>query len=370
MAFRADGDDIHASAITNKVTVTERLIFDRLPLVERETELLIDPRPDQFEQDGASDLQRILIPNEFREIIGKSESLVIDVDRKMARVQWEMLPSQPGEGPLGVTTRIARQLSTPYSPRPDDTHFGRQLSFLVIGDPDNKLPEAHDEARAIHKLLQEKLGPTAVMTLIGPPEPGTRRGTEEGFGPADYFQVVKLLLRGRFDVIHYCGHADFDPATPDRAGWDFRTRPPHRLGSRRHGAAAHPGRGQRLLDQPGVAAGGNRRLCHGKRHSLRPDAGGTTRAGRQPRRRVLSPRRAHYIGTAWEVPSVPARDFAIEFYTQLLDRKSVGESVLIARKRLHRPPEAYPTEGRMAWAAYQHYGDPSAALEFVVDEEK
>ncbi len=372
VAFRVNGEDIHASAITNKVTVTERRIFDRLPLVEREIELLTDPRPDQFEKDGDSDLQRMLVPSDFREIIGKSESLVIDVDRKLARVQWEMLPSQPGAGPLGVTTKIARQLSTPYSPRPDDTRIGRGLSVLVIGDPDNKLPEAREEAKVVDELLRKRLGSGSVLTLIGPPEPGTRGGTEDGFGPADYSQVVKLLLRGRYDIIHYCGHADFDPANPERAGWIFD-----------HGRlTASDLEG---MERPPVLVLANACLTAQVSQTVASDEASGPAASATPRR---SKRRydaglvasladeffrrgvTHYIGTAWEVLSLPAKDFAIEFYKRLLDKATVGRAVLEARKLLHTRAQAYGEDGRMAWAAYQHYGDPSGALEFEVVDVK
>ena len=47
-----------------------------------------------------------------------------------------------------------------------------------------------------------------------------------------------------------------------------------------------------------------------------------------------------YIGTAWEVPSVPAKMFAMSFYKALLDQAhpySIGEAVRLARQTL-RPP--------------------------------
>ena len=69
-----------------------------------------------------------------------------------------------------------------------------------------------------------------------------------------------------------------------------------------------------------------------------------------------------YIGTAWEVRDEPARAFAEAFYETLLSPGSsgtIGEAVQTARQRLYKQ-----TEYGTAWAAYQHYGDPTRRLYF------
>ena len=70
-----------------------------------------------------------------------------------------------------------------------------------------------------------------------------------------------------------------------------------------------------------------------------------------------------YIGTAWEVPSVPAKMFAMSFYKALLDQAhpySIGEAVRLARQELYDHQDNFGA----VWAAYQHYGDPTRRLEF------
>ena len=65
-----------------------------------------------------------------------------------------------------------------------------------------------------------------------------------------------------------------------------------------------------------------------------------------------------YIGAAWEIPSVPAKVFAEEFYTALLTKsKRIGAAICQARKTLYTKRE-FGT----AWAAYQHYGDPMRSI--------
>ena len=66
---------------------------------------------------------------------------------------------------------------------------------------------------------------------------------------------------------------------------------------------------------------------------------------------------ADYIGTAWEVPSEPAKIFAKRFYEELLSGKPIGEAVRLARKSLYDLKDTTCT-----WGAYQHYGDPTRTL--------
>jgi Lon protease-like protein len=68
-----------------------------------------------------------------------------------------------------------------------------------------------------------------------------------------------------------------------------------------------------------------------------------------------------YIGTAWEVPTVPAREFTRVFYTALHSGKRLGEAVRLAREALHSAQDEFGP----VWAAYQHYGDPTREFRFT-----
>lgn len=367
VSFWARGADIYASAITNRVTVTERKISNRLPVVREEIERLTDPPLDEFKEDGAESLQRMLIHPDFRGLIGKATSLVIEVDPEMARVPWEMMPSPEADEPLGVATRIARQLRTPLAPRPDDPGGRRTFKILIVGDPDNSLPDARDEARALDKLLREVLGRSAVETLIGAPEDGTMAGPVKGYPPATYSVVFKGLQRGDYDIVHYCGHGLFDPNVPELSGWRFK----HNTLT---GADLEGG------ERPPILVVAN--ACETARFGQSPQGdvpendGGANdppkakaRPWRDPRLLVsladefFSRGVSHYIGTAWDVPSGPAREFASEFYTRLAAGKRMGEAVKEARRKLWSKASSYGNEYGMAWAAYQHYGDPTATLD-------
>ena len=79
---------------------------------------------------------------------------------------------------------------------------------------------------------------------------------------------------------------------------------------------------------------------------------------------------ADYIGTAWEVPELPARMFAEKFYKTLLGDRAAGRAtggatlgmaIREAREALYEQRGRWGEVGTV-WAAYQHYGDPTRTL--------
>jgi hypothetical protein len=372
VAFWADGQDIHAAAITNTVTVTEREIAGRMGLVERAVERLIDPPEEQLKE-SAETLLRLLVHNDVKDILWRKESLVVEVDARLARVQWEMLPAEQDGKPLGVVRSLARQLRTAYSPRLDEVNMRGQLKALVIGDPGDPdlghgLPEARDEARQVADLLKSKGVETTV--LIGPPEAGTHAGPlhAEGIRAADYFEVVRLLLGENYDIVHYCGHAQFDPNVTERAGWVFKggvltarelegmERPPSLVVANACVTAQ--------FAQSTSAATSSQPPAAGRKNY----PGLVATLAEEFFRRGI----ADYIGTAWEVPSGPAAAFATTLYEHLLTKEAdgrvpLGEAVRRARELLYnlRDSEGNRIGFGNVWAAYQHYGDPTRTLEFA-----
>jgi hypothetical protein len=363
VAFWAEGQNIHAAAITNTVTVTEREIAERLGLVERAVERLMDP-PNEELTESAETLSRLLVHSDVKDIFWRKESLIVEVDAKLARVQWEMLPAEQDGKPLGIARSLARQLRTIYSPRLDEMNTPRPLKALVIGDPGDpdlghSLPDAQEEARAVSKLLKKNGIETTV--LIGSPEAGTNAGPlhEEKIPAADYFEVVKILLSKHYDIVHYCGHALFDPDAPQRTGWVFKggvltarelegmERPPSLILANACVTAR--------FSQSNVPAASSQSEAAGRKHY----PGVVASLAEEFFRRGIS----DYIGTAWEVPSTPAKEFAEVLYEQLLAKKTLGEAVRKAREALYNNRGTYAA----AWAAYQHYGDPTRVFNFARD---
>ena len=358
ISFWDDGLAVRAAAIHQAATVPERVISVDRKLIDELAERMTDPPADDVPRLSRL-LRRLLVPAEFREVL-QTGPFVIEVDRAMARVHWEMLASDAPEAgspaPLAVRSSFARQIRTTYSPPPMPARRARdQLRALVIGDPGDPdegfdLPGARSEALAVIRILRER--GVEVTARIGAPSVA-REGNLRGVDPADRLEVLGLLLEGGFDVLHYAGHGDFDPEDPTRVGWVFASGllTPGEIGRIEHVPAI-------VVSNACLSARTSETLA-GKR---RPDEA-RSEAGLLPSLADEFFRLGvrNYVGTAWEVNDVGAELFATEFYEALLPERgqrgsSFGEAVRRARAALWENEADYGA----LWAAYQHYGDPTS----------
>ena len=146
--------------------------------------------------------------------------------------------------------------------------------MLIVGDPGDPakgddLPGARSEALKVKEILDGQPGIVRGREDRRTERPARRRRCRE-CRPADRLEVLSLLLRGDYDLVHYAGHGDFDPAKPDRVGWVFarglltpgeigahRTRADHRrlervpLGPNLAGARRAHARSRRPEPRPG-----------------------------------------------------------------------------------------------------------------------
>lgn len=359
VSFLHDGTWLQSAAITNMTTVAARDLDVPLEWVDRIVDDLFAP-PQDVAQTLAPDAFRRLVHPELRQPLLASNPLVLEVDRSMVRVPWEMLyDGSDGGSPIGIARPVARQLRTSYSARPADVIARRTPRALVIGDPDDSLACAREEARAVAAILE---GHFDVELRLGSADE-LRLGRIKGIRPADLYDIVGLLQGGEFDLVHYCGHAKFDPEYPDRSGWLFRVRllTPSKLegvdrAPRLIFANACVSAGvSRVVADAGAAAGGEPAAQSRPRGDSRLVA---SLADEFFRRGV-----ADYIGTAWEVPELPAKLFAERFYSEIVsDRKMpIGAAVQAARKSLYDQRREWKDHGSV-WAAYQHYGDPTRRM--------
>jgi hypothetical protein len=397
VSFWRSGDDIRTGAITDSTTVTERYSPGRALLIAQGVERLkdsADPSVDPADvadaidppEDGAAaqaadrgfdrraaDLFRLLVHSDVRDVLTQQNlPLIIEVDRDLARVQWEALQVEELPEPLGVARPVGRQLRTVYSPRPIVRAAGTRLRALVIGDPSpgGTLPSAIAEAKAVAALLDE-IGVDHDL-FLGAPDDATGRGKEKGVAPADYFDIVSLLLGGTYDIVHFAGHAIFEPGAALRSGWVFKandlpgTEPdspvrPSRvaiLGARELEGMDRPPRlvFANACSSALLAPSPDRAPAEGSTVvRVRSDAGMVAGLADEFFKQGVS----DYIGTSWEIASDAASRFASEFYRALLqDEQAIGEAVRIARKALYGQRD----EWGQHWAAFQHYGDPNRRL--------
>lgn len=361
VSFWLDDGQVHAAAITETATVAERIVKVDPGLVTELVERMTDPDPTDGNVAKLSDmLARLLVPHDFRSVLEQGP-FVFEVDRSMAQVHWEMCAGAPGgdaDGePLGVRFPVARQLRTTYSPAPArGATLDRPLRALVIGDPGDPdegldLPGARRESLGVYELLKARSatsnGRLEVEARIGAPSV-PREGPLAEIPPADRLEVLYLLMKGGWDVVHYAGHGDFDPQRPDRVGWLFA------------GGLLTAGELERLEEAPRLVVAN---ACLSGLTSQALAGGG--RVEQQRSEAALLPSLAdeffrlgvrNYVGTAWEVNDLGAELFATTLFDGLLAGKRVGEAVLAARHELWMQKGLYGA----LWGAYQHYGDPTA----------
>jgi hypothetical protein len=384
-----NGTSMRVAAITGTATVPERQIQTDPKLIEQIVRRMSPPASTDLNW-LAPLMSRMVLPGDLQTLISVDAPLVFEVDRHTAQIHWELVvdlirsSSTAIEGtnrPLVLQTSVSRQLRTTYSRVPAvDVQISDGLNVLVIGDPGPEtlqLPEARAEALAVYETLFG-LG-VNVTALIGappkdagpgaPPRPAPAPRAPSGKnGPpsptsAGRLDVLRELLPGKYQIVHYCGHGTFDADDATRAGWVFEdglltARELAQLGTPPRLVVANACFTARLA---GLAPG----------QPGRP----TTVAGREAQ---LAPSLAdeffrsgvsHYVGAAWKVADADAKVFSVTFYKQLLGaaRATMGEALTQARNAVWESHPDVPIERRgTTWAAYQHYGDPGDRI--VVDQ--
>jgi hypothetical protein len=352
ISFWQDEAGIKAAAIDQTATVAERLVRVSGDVVGDLSAKMTDPPPDEAD-DLSSLFYRLLVPSEFRDVL-ESGPLVFELDRPMAQLHWEMLSTSNGDGgpPLAVQRPLARQLRTTYSPDPTRPRRpGETFRALIVGDPGDPakgedLPGARNEAIKVLEILDAHPRVDVDARIGAPSVP--REGALQGVKAADRLEVLSLLVRGDYDLIHYAGHGDFDPADPDRVGWVFAR------------GLLTPGEISRIDRVPSIVVSN---ACLSARTSQVLESGTELQRARTDAELVPSLADEFfklgvrtYVGTAWEVNDIGAEVFAREFYGALLEGEPVGEAVRCARQALWKSKDTYG----VLWAAYQHYGDPAA----------
>lgn len=362
IAFLRADDVYKVSAITDNATIPERVIGVQEGLISDATVQMTDPYREEM-PDLSDMLFRLTLPRDFRDLMAPDAPLIFEVDRHTASIHWEMLASGIGDSayePIGLRRPVARQLRTAYSESVaiGGAARGRDINVLVIGDPGNpdrqeNLPHARAEARRVAAFLETLSDETGiglqVHQLIGAPN-----YAERGIPPATRLEVIRRLMRGDIDVVHYAGHGDFDEANPQKTGWLF------------HDGLLTAGEIERIDFPPALVVAN---ACLTGRLSSARGTGPTTS---HPRGEAgLLPSLAdeffnrgvrNYVGTAWEIDDVGAVEFAQTFYREFFtpsngEHQTIGEALLKARSALHTWEGSQPSN-LVLWAAYQHYGDP------------
>ncbi len=313
----------------------------------------LDALLDQFDPDqglsSPKQLQRLgdqlaamLLPGEFvaqlaqLDDIKQGKPLRLVHDAATSKIPWEALRIN-GDYPA-LSRIVSRHFLGDDAPRKlsDDRLLDARLDVLMVVDPSNNLPGAREEARTIKHLL----GKVEKLNLV------VRTGAE-----ATRQNLQADFRSGKFDIVHYAGHAGFDPMDPKRRGLlcsdgQFLT-------------------GDDLSDMPILPTLVFLNACQSARirqAEANPADPVFNMTRRQQMKQTVSVAEAFlrgglklFLGTYWPVGDAAAMNFSRVFYENIIGQQPIGVAVHEARKEVQ-------SQGDIDWADYMLYGDARFAL--------
>jgi CHAT domain-containing protein/pimeloyl-ACP methyl ester carboxylesterase len=302
-------------------------------------------------------IARLLLHPAHREVLAadRDTPIILVHDDESSRIPWETLRLGKGGDYLpaagaGITRQYAAS-NLSVAKWLEARRQDEKLRVLLVVNPTGDLDGAEEEGERVEKLFKDRRD--VICTPV--------RGDE-----ATRPRLLELFRSGKFDVVHYAGHAFFDPTAPDRSG--LICAPPDQSNPSVLSGADLAGLGQlpmliflnacesaRVRGLPD--RGGRKPNAAGKKQkkgkqAKHPDR---VRAAVSAAEALMRGGVANFVGTYWPVGDAAALDFATSFYASVLAGEPLGPSVTKARKKVHEG-------GSGDWADYIHYGSPNFVL--------
>jgi CHAT domain-containing protein len=256
--------------------------------------------------------------------VSQADHFTLHVDDRLVHFPWELL--HDGKQFLCQRFSMGRLVKTQQSFLPAKVRpLGRPLRVLILADPKGDLKGAYQEGTLLRDLL-DRDSDLFNVTL-----------RSENLKP----DWIKEKIRN-FDLVHFAGHAEYDPNNPNERGWRLSSgilRPDDIM--KMAGTAAMPA----LVFSNGCQSARTEEWSIKDR--FHEEIFGLANA-------FLLSGVKHYVGTFWEILDEPSRRFALEFYGRLIAGKTIGTALRNARAEVIK---AYGEE-TIVWASYVLYGDP------------
>jgi len=215
------------------------------------------------------------------------------------------------------------------------------LSVLLVVNPTGDLAGAQAEGKAVKELFQTF--PTGLRLDVLTRSEATR--------PA----LLSAFSSGKYDIIHYAGHAFFDERTPERSGILCANRVPL-TGADLAGLASLPS-----LVFFNACESSRVRDANAPPPLPEPSAAERIQGAVSFAEAFLRGGVANFIGTYWPVGDLAAEAFAKSFYTDILHGCQLGEALQKGREVIRK-------QGSRDWANYILYGNPNFVLKEIMDE--
>jgi pimeloyl-ACP methyl ester carboxylesterase len=276
--------------------------------------------------------------------------VVVVHDAESARIPWELLsvprraggrPAAKGDAVLlakeaGMSRRyVADNLSVAkwLEERRQDQRF----NLLLVVNPTKDLEGADEEGERVQRILSGVPG-VEIDVLAG--DAASRPAVERAF------------RSGKYDAIHYAGHAFFDERDPASSGI-FCAKDAVLSGRDLVGLGNLPV----LVFFNACEAGRVRGARGGRTGRAAPEKSIRQRIQENVglAEAFLRGGVANYVGTYWPVGDDSAFRFAEQFYKSLMRGAAIGDALLEGRRTVF-------ASASIDWADYIHYGSP----DFVV----
>ena len=294
-------------------------------------------------QQSGERIASLLLHPTHRELLenDRDTPLILIHDEEASRIPWETLrlgkagDYLPAQGP-----GLSRQYATgnlSVAKWIEARRRDEKLRVLLIVNPTGDLPGAADEGARVRALFEGRRD--VVLTEVREAE-------------ATRARLLDHFRSGLFDVVHYAGHAFFDPASPEHSGLICAPRDERNPSVLSGADVAALGQLPMLVFFNACESARVRGLPRGGKGKGHPDRlrGLVSVAEAFMRGGV-----ANFLGTYWPVGDEAAAKFAETFYQGLIAGHPLGPCVTDARKAVGKIPSA-------DWADYIHYGSPNFVL--------
>jgi len=319
-----------ATVVTDTIDVDAGVLNAHLSFIESRSF-----SPARIEDFGQRLGELVLPPLVSKALVGVPEApLVVIHDARTSRIPWETLNVPVGDRhwypakEAGLSRKyeaegmsVAKWLETP--------RYRRELAVLLVVDPTEDLPGARKEGALIRDVLKQD-------PLIAVDELWQAEATTTA--------ITAALKSGKYDVVHYAGHAFFDPVNRARSGLLCAGR-----------QVLSGSDLVRVENLPGLVVFNACESARVRKVVEREEGRATahrleTNVGLAEA--LLRAGVGNYIGTYWPVGDAPAKAFGETFYRSITTGQTIGEALLQGRLQVEQL-------GSVDWADYVHYGSPN-----------
>ncbi|HZD93952.1 MAG TPA: CHAT domain-containing protein, partial [Candidatus Sulfotelmatobacter sp.] len=265
----------------------------------------------------------------------KDRHIVVVHDALSARIPWETITINGWSA--AVTGGLSRRYladNLPIATWLEERRLARTLRLLLVVNPLQDLEGAEDEGERIQALA----GATAEIEVTPLRHSGASKGA-----------ILEALRSGSFDMVHYAGHAFFDPVRPGQSGLICAGKEVLR-GVDLTGLTNLPAVVFFNACEAGRVRGGKEILRKTRKPKGLKPASAQIEVSAGVAEALMRGGIANYISTYWPVSDSAAETFSATFYQGLLSGKSLGDSLLEGRKAILDKKER-------DWADYILYGN-------------